>query len=245
MSARDRTVLAIIVVIAAIVGPWVLVIQPRRDQASKLQRQISAQQSQLDAVRAQLSVGAAAQARFAASYTTLVRLGEAVPTTDDTPSLVYQIQAAASASGVDFQSLTSSGSGGALSSAASAPAATASTTGAGGFPTQPFSFTFTGSFFRLASFLGRLQRFVVADNRNQLSVSGRLMTVDSITLGPGPNGFPQMSAAIDATAYLVPSSEGLLNGATPAGPAAPKTQTVSTPSSTSSPPAVIRNPVIR
>jgi type II secretory pathway pseudopilin PulG len=253
MSPRDRVVLIVICAVAAIVAPWLLVIQPKRDQASKLQSQVTAEQSQLDSARSQLAQGSAARAAFARSYTTLVRLGEAVPTDDNTPSLIYQLQAAAQAARVDFEGLTfNAGSGG----SSSAPTTSASgksssqtlppgaTIGPAGFPIEPFTFTFQGNFYHLAEFLGRLQNFVVATNQH-LSVSGRLMTLDAIALGPGSTGFPQMSATISATTYLLPASQGLLNGATPAGPAGSTTQTVSTSSSASTPPAVISAPTIR
>jgi type II secretory pathway pseudopilin PulG len=252
MSARDRTVLVVICVVAAIVAPWLLLIQPKRDQATKLQSQVSAEQSQLDSARAQLASGAAARAAFATSYTTLVRLGEAVPTDDNTPSLIYQLQAAAKATKVEFESLTfNAGSGGGSSAPTSTSSAQSAaslppgaTIGPAGFPVEPFTFTFQGNFFHLATFLGRLQSFVVANN-NRLSVSGRLMTLNAITLGPGSGGFPQMAATISATTYLLPASQGLLNGATPAGPAPSSTQTVSTSSSSGSAPAVISAPTVR
>jgi len=260
MSARDRTVLVIVCVVAAILAPWLLVIQPKQDQASKLQSQITAEQSKLDSARAQLASGASARAAFASSYTTLVRLGEAVPTDDNTPSLIYQLQAAAKATGVDFQSLTfnaGSSSGtptptptpspaapGGVAQTSTATLPPGATVGPAGFPIEPFTFTFQGNFFHLANFLGKLQRFVVANNRH-VSVSGRLMTLNSISLGAGSQGFPQISATISATTYLLPASQGLLNGATPAGPSAASTQTASAQGSTSPAPPALVTPVIR
>lgn len=253
MTARDRTVIAVVCAIAVIAAAWLLVVQPKRDQAAKLRRQISAAQVQLSSARSELANTQAAQKAFASSYATLVSLGEAVPTDDDTPSLIYQLQAAAKAAGVDFLSLTfNAGTGGssAPSSSSSSTASTASlppgaTVGPGNFPVEPFTFTFQGNFFHLANFLGRLQRFVVARNR-QVSVSGRLMTLNAISLGPGTSGFPQITATISATTYLLPASQGLVGGATPSGPAPTSTQTVSTSASGSSaPPAVVSAPLIR
>jgi type II secretory pathway pseudopilin PulG len=268
---RDRAIVGIACLAAAIIAPWLLVIQPKRAQASKLQGQINAEQSQLSSVRQQLAAGNAARAAFASSYTTLIRLGEAVPTDDNTPSLIYQLQAAAKAAKVDFQSLTFNAGQGAStstsnvnlaapkskssSSSSSTSSTTSSTTspltpalppgatiGPAGFPIEPFTFTFNGNFFHLANFLGRLQRFVVASNQ-KLSVSGRLMTLDAISLADSGT-FPQITATISATTYLLPSSQGLLNGATPAGPASSTTQTVSNTSPSSSlPPAVVTSPV--
>jgi len=259
MSARDRTILAVICLVAAVLGPWILVIQPKRDQAAKLQRQINAEQSQLDGVRAQLARGTEAKAAFATSYATLVRLGEAVPTDDNTPSLIYELQSAAHGSKVNFLGLTfnagaggssapapSSSSSSSSSQAAAAPLPPGAVIGPAGFPIEPFTFTFQGSFFNLGSFVGRLQKFVTANNQN-VSVSGRLMTLNAITLGPGASGFPQIEATISADTYLLPASQGLLNGATPSGPSSSSTQTVSDKSSSSSatPAAVVTAPTLR
>jgi type II secretory pathway component PulM len=265
MSTRDRTILIVACIAVALVAPYLLVISPKRQQVKKLDSKLSAVQSQLQTVQAQLAAGNQARAAFASSYTTLVRLGEAVPTDDNTPSLIYQLQAAAKSSKVDFQGMTfnagtagaapatptptgsSSAAGGSSSAAGGASAAATlppgATVGPAGFPIEPFTFTFGGNFFHLADFLGRLQRFVVANNQ-RLSVSGRLMTLNAISLAPNSSGFPQITATISATTYLLPASEGLLNGATPAGPASSTTQTVSNQSPSSpAPPAVVTSPV--
>jgi type II secretory pathway pseudopilin PulG len=249
MSTRDRTILGVLCLVAAIVAPWLLVVSPKRAQASKLETQINAVQAQLTSVQQQLAQGERARAAFASSYTTLVRLGEAVPTDDNTPSLIYQLQSAAKKSSIQFQSLTfNAGQGGGSSSPSSSSAGSASlppgaTVGPAGFPVEPFTFTFAGNFFHLADFLGRLQRFVIATNK-KVAVSGRLMSLNGITFAPNSTAGPQIQATIAATTYLLPASEGLLNGATPAGPATSTTQTVSNRSpSSSAPPAVVTSPV--
>lgn len=91
--------------------------------------------------------------------------------------------------------------------------------GAAGFPTMPFTFTFNGSFFRLQDFLARLDRFTEADGRKVI-VRGRLLTVDGFSLAAGPKGFPNMTAIISATSYLLPAEQGLMAGATPLAPGA-------------------------
>lgn len=255
MSKRDRIVIGVVLGLAVVVGSWLLVIQPKRDQASKLSSQVNAEQTQLETVRTKVAAGQAAKNAYASSYTSLVKLGEAVPADDNVPSLIYQIQGAAQASRVDFRDLAlSPGSAGAAPSPpTTSPSATqavtaalppGATVGPAGFPIEPFNFSFRGNFFHLANFFGRLQRFVVATNK-RVSVSGRLMTLNAITLGPGPQGFPQITASISATTYLVPATQGLLNGATPTGPSSqPGTQPVSTPtSSTPAPTAVVATPV--
>ncbi len=133
------------------------------------------------------------------------------------PSLIYQLQQAASSTGIDFRNLVlaSAGAGAAApapvaaatavtntgtgaAAAAAAPAAAAVlppgvTLGPAGLPIEPFTFTFNGNFFHLANFFGRLERFVVVHNQH-LSVSGRLLSLNAISLSPGPKGFPQITA---------------------------------------------------
>jgi hypothetical protein len=84
---------------------------------------------------------------------------------------------------------------------------------------MPFSFKFSGNFFRLDSFLSRLESYITA-RREAVDVSGRLLLINGISLTAGDGGFPTMSASVAATAYLVPSAQGTFNGATPTGPSA-------------------------
>jgi hypothetical protein len=255
MTARDRSILIVVLIVAAIAASWLLLIQPKRSQAAKLAAQITTEQSQLGAARTQVAEGESARSAYSHSYATLVRLGEAVPADDNVPSLIVQVQGAATASGVDFRSLTLNP--GAVSSTPTTTATTPTTPttttsaaasqalaaslppgasiGPAGFPVEPFTFTFQGSFFHLSDFFGRLQRFVTATNA-RVWVSGRLMTLNAISLGPGPNGFPQITASVSATTFIVPAAQGVTNGGTAAGPSS--SQSVSTTPSTVAPAAV-------
>lgn len=236
MNARDRLLIAIALSVAVVVAAWVLIIAPKRNQAARLGAEISAARAQLQTAGNQAATATADQRAYAANYATVARLGEAVPSDDDTGSLIYQLQAAASRSGVAFRSLvldassasspapSSSSSGSSShatsgsSNALSAPLPPGASIGPAGFPTMPFTFTFQGNFFDLSNFLARLQRFVTT-TASGIEVHGRLMTLNAISLGPGPRGFPQIVATISATTYLLPPGQGLTAGATPAGPA--------------------------
>lgn len=262
MTGRDRIVILVVLALGAVAAGWLLVVSPKRDQAASLSTQISAQQSQLDTLRGQVNAGETARTAFAGRYAELARLGEAVPPDDDVPSLIYQVQSAAQAAKVSFRSLQLTG-GGSSSSATPAPssssppssgAAAASAAGAGalppgatvgaaGLPTEQFTFTLSGNFFHLAKFFNGLQSFVTARG-STLLISGRLMTINGINLTPGPNGFPQTTATVSATTYIVPATQGAMGGATPAGPAtAPQAHASTSGSSTGGPAAVITSPL--
>ncbi|MBV9606987.1 MAG: hypothetical protein JO027_17880 [Solirubrobacterales bacterium] len=264
MTARDRIVIMVVLVVGAVVAGWMLVVSPKRDQAASLGTQISAQQSQLDSARSQLAAGESARSAFAGQYAQLAKLGEAVPPDDDVPSLIYQVQNAAQGAKVSFRGLqlgnatassgtpSSSASSSSSSSSSSATGSAASAAsqlppgaavGPAGLPTEQFTFTLTGNFFRLADFFNRLQSFVTSRG-STLLISGRLMTINGINLAPAATGFPQITANVSATTYIVPATEGAFGGATPAGPAtAPQAQASTSSSSTGAPSAAITSPL--
>jgi Tfp pilus assembly protein PilO len=263
VTGRDRIVVMVVLAVAAVVAGWMLVVSPKRSEASSLSSQIASEQSQLDSVRSQVDAGLAAQKAFAGQYAQLARLGEAVPPTDDIPSLIVQVQSAAQAAHVGFRGLqltpgsssspatpsTSSGSSGSSSSTGAAPAAPlppGAAVGPAGLPTENFTFTLSGSFFSLANFFNRLNNFVISRN-SQLLISGRLMTINAINLSPGAAGSSRLSASVSATTYIVPSTQAPTPSTGSAGSAASATasaQPQTSGSSTAAPAATIA-PVIR
>jgi hypothetical protein len=253
MTARDRTVIMVVLALGAIVAGWLLVVSPKRSQASALGGQITSVQSQLTSARSQVAAGEEARTAFAGQYAQLARLGEAVPPSDDIPSLIYQVQSAAQAAHVSLRALQLSPGSSSSSPSTSSSSSTASSTalppgaavGAAGLPTDQFTFTLAGNFFNLANFFNRVQNFVVS-SKNHLLISGRLMTINAISLAPGSNGFPQITANVSATTYIVPPTQGPTDGATATGPGttSPQPQTSTSGSSSSTPAATIA-PVLR
>ena len=88
---------------------------------------------------------------------------------------------------------------------------------AAGFSVMPFTLQFEGKYLSLSAFFSELQKFVKVSNE-KVDVTGRLLRVENFTLSPGK--YPQLTAAIGATSYLVPAAQGVTGGATPQGPAA-------------------------
>jgi hypothetical protein len=256
VTRRDRIVLGVVVAAAALAAFWFLVLGPKRDDAKKLTDQVSAQQTRLSTAQSNLAQSQAARSAYKTNYSTVARLGKAVPADDDVPSLVYQLARTSEGAHVDFRSIKVSGGGssgtptpptpspspGGKSGAATAtpvatptPSATqgasvglppGSSVGPAGFPTMPFSFQFDGSFFQLATFFNRLESYVVSGPTG-VDVTGRLLQIDGISLNAAASGFPHMTASVAATAFLLPATQGATNGATPNAPAAGGPQPVS------------------
>jgi hypothetical protein len=125
MTARDRLMIAGVLLVVALAGFWFFAFAPKRQQAAALQTKIDAANSRL--AEAQRGAAAAEQARgrYHADYAEVAKLGKAVPKSDALPSLSYQLQSAAHDARIDFRTLKVNGSGGTGPVAAPATAATA------------------------------------------------------------------------------------------------------------------------
>ncbi len=229
MTRRDRTVLLVVVTAALIGAFWFLVMSPTRKDASALDKKIAAQQQRLTAAETQVSAAQSAKRGYESDYAAVAELGQAVPADDDVASMIYQLDRAARGARIDFRSFKLTATGQA-STAAAEPAADAggaqtigqlppgAAVGAAGFPTMPFDFNFDGSFFRMQKFLARVARLTRVRDGG-IDVNGRLLTIDRIQISASRKGFPKVRAEISATAFVVPSDEGLTGGATVEGPA--------------------------
>jgi hypothetical protein len=259
VTARDRMVILVVLAVGAIVAGWFVMVSPKRHQAATLSSQISSEQAQLDTARTQLAAGEEARTAFAGQYAQLARLGEAVPPDDDIPSLIYEVQSAAQQAHVNFSGLqltggsstttpSSSGSSSSTSGTSASQLPPGASVGAAGLPTEQFTFTLNGNFFHLSDFFNNLQNFVVSKD-NRLLISGRLMTINAISLSPDTTGFPEISASVSATTYIVPATQGPTGGATQAGPgtssSSPSQPQASTSGSSTSTPAATIAPVLK
>ena len=242
MTTRDRIVIIVLAALAVVAAAWLLAVAPEREQAAKLSTQVSAARSALATAESGVTSARSAQAGYAAAYASLVSLGKAVPTGQEVPSLIYQLEQASNQKRVEFNSITNGGSAGGSSGApSSATAATA------GFTQMPFTFTFNGSFFDLYRLFQQLNGFTLRTASGGLQVSGRLLTIQSVKLAPASTGTGtgqssggQLTGTITATAYVLPASQGLTGGATAASPAgATQATSGSAPSSSATTPAVI------
>jgi Tfp pilus assembly protein PilO len=241
MSARDRLVLMAIAAFAVVGAVWMLAVSPARKQASALAGEVASVQGQLSGVKGELAGASEVRARYGAAYASLVTLGKAVPTADEVPGLMYAIDQAANHKKVQFTSISNgSASGGHSSSSSSAASSTAQ---GSGLHQLPFTFTFSGSYQDLCLLLAQLEGFTVQGRSGTLKVSGRLLTIQGITLGGAAGsasagggaqaGKPgvEMTWTITASAYVLPASTSSGSGGTPAGaqPSGPATTPTSSP----------------
>jgi Tfp pilus assembly protein PilO len=155
--------------------------------------------------------------------------GAAAESANTAQQTADQRSAAAEQSGVapaDAQTSTSSGGGLPVGGGAATPGAPTAGGAPAGLETVPLELEFVGNFFNLADFFHSVKRFVRVANENVV-VSGRLITVESVRWSSEPEIFPRLRAELTATIYLSPKSQGTTAGAAPTGPApvAPSTTT--------------------
>jgi len=240
MTGRDRIVIVVLAALAVVGAAWLLVLAPEREKASKVSAEVSTAQAQLSTAENEVSAARGAEAGYPAAYTSLVRLGKAVPTGQEVPSLIFQLEQASNRKGVEFSSITSGGgAGGSSASSAATPAVAAA-----GFTQMPFTFVFSGSFFDLYKLFQQVNRFTLRTSSGSVEVSGRLLTIQGVQLAPttasgAEKSSGRLTGTITATAYVLPASQAVTGGATATSPTGAQSTSGSGASSPATTPAVI------
>jgi Tfp pilus assembly protein PilO len=229
VSRTTRILLAVGVTAAALAAYWYLALAPKREQVAKLDTEVATKQAAVQTAQATANNYETTRKAYRKNYSTVVRLGKAVPADDDVRSLVVQLDESARRAKIDFANIS-------VSDVSSPQGAAANPAPTSTFVTQPFSFSFEGGFFRLSEFFNQLDRYVQV-NGDAIDVTGRLLRIESFSLTPQA-GSDKLRAEIGATSYSLPSQQGLTAGATAQGPAAAAGTTApgTTPASSSTPP---------
>ena len=221
---RTKVLIPVVAGIVALAAFWFLVLAPKREEIAKLDTDVAAQEAKAEQSEQLVVTYRKAKADYRANYTTIARLGKAVPADDDVRSLLVQLDSTAKRSKVNFRSLSVGGGVSADGSTTTggtgelAPAPGAVPVGSAGFSAMPFTFAFSGSFFTLSDFFQRLEHFVTVQNED-IDVTGRLLLLGSIAITPDQGDLGKLEAQIGAASYLLPSTQGLTAGASPTAPA--------------------------
>jgi Type II secretion system (T2SS), protein M len=125
ISDRDRKILMVIVPIVALAAYWFLLLSPKREEADTAGQALAKQEQARDQAVQRVSQLENAKSSFSTDYATMVRLGKAVPSNVDMPSLIVQLDAAARGTGIRFQGV-------AAGERSAAPAPAPSSSGSGG-----------------------------------------------------------------------------------------------------------------
>lgn len=234
MNSNNRAIVAIVALAVLAFVFWTQLLSPKREEAKELGAHVERLEASLVQHNAEIAEGEEAKKEFSNDYQRLVVVGKAVPGDDDVASLLVQTNRLADRTGGTFRDiqLSAEGSGeeavappaagGGEPASATEVAASllplGATVGPAGLAVMPYTVTFDGNFFEIANFIKGVDSLVATD-KEEVRVDGRLVTVDGFALEADPEiGFPALQASFALTTYLTPPGEGVTGGATPESP---------------------------
>jgi len=224
MTTNDTRTIAVVALagIAIVAALWMLAISPKREERAEVKANVAAQQARLSTAEAQLASFELAKKQFPVKLAELKRLDKAVPARGAISSLLRQLQRRAKVRNSNLR-LIALKSGGATSGSTSGVTTPGATVGPNGLAALPFEFEFTGEYFDLRDILATVRRSVSV-KKDKINVSGRLLTIDSVSFSRPEVDSPRTKATLSATAYIAPDG-----AATPQPPAAAGATTPATP----------------
>lgn len=247
MKSSSRLIVSILVVAMMAIGFWVLLLGPKREEASELSAEAGQLQVALSEAQSKAAAAEAARQEFPADYRQLVVLGQAVPAGDETSSLLVELSALAKKAQVKFDSIKLERSGasaatpvptpapapapappGAPSGAVSASATVPPTEAAASLLPLGASIGTAGLGVMPYSLTFHGNFFQIADfvkgidsmvhTGKKFAVDGRLVTLNGFALTTEPET-TALTANFSVTAYVTPPTQGLTAGATSTAPA--------------------------
>lgn len=134
ITDRDRRILLFLVPVLVLGAYWFLLLAPKREEANTAAQELATQEQRRDDARLRAASLSNARTDFAADYSQLVRLGKAVPTAVDMPTILVQLDDAARGTDIEFTRVTAQEREAAAPAAP--PADSAPPAAAGGTPAQ-------------------------------------------------------------------------------------------------------------
>jgi Pilus assembly protein, PilO len=206
LTPKVVAVLAMVAVAAVALVGWFGLVSPQRSTASDLDRQIADAKTQLAVAKSTTDSGAAGKGSGASA----LALGRAMPQQVEMSGVLRQLLRAADRSDVRLDSVT--------------PQAAAAKSG---YSAVPINVVVTGRYFGVQQFLREL-RTQAGVAGPHVRASGRLFSVDSVSLAAGAAKLPQLAATIQLNFFTYSGSPA------PAAPATPKTAPQSSTSASAS-----------
>ena len=105
LTQRDQRILIFLIPIVVLVGYWFLLLSPKRDDLAEAKTARDQMVQRRDTAVARVAQLERARQTFASDFAAVVRLGKAVPSFVDAPSLLLQLDQAADGTAIDFNSV--------------------------------------------------------------------------------------------------------------------------------------------
>jgi Tfp pilus assembly protein PilO len=121
VSSTNRTLIAILALVGLGIAFWILMLSPKREEASKLSAEADQLRVSVSESQRQVEEAEAAKQEFPVDYQRLVVLGQAVPSNEETSSLLVELSRIARQSKVRFEGIQLESAGGGEEAASVAP----------------------------------------------------------------------------------------------------------------------------
>lgn len=207
MSRRNIYILSGVGLIALIALFWFFLLSPLREGIAETEAQIEVERQSLMAAQAKLAQLEQYRKAALRNEARLLELAKMVPSSDEVPSLILQVQDLASEAGIDFLQI-SPGEAQAV----------------GDYSVIALSLQMEGTFFDINDFIYRAEQLAAGP--------GRLLSVAQVDLAPASEAkkgkSPDLAAGITMKAFRRPPGAALPDLST-AGPAAPASPVADSP----------------
>jgi Tfp pilus assembly protein PilO len=225
MMTNDTRTIAVTVLagIAILAGLWMWAISPKREERAQVKDNVAAQQARLSTAQAQLASFQATKKQFPVKLAELKKLDKAVPARGAISSLLRQLQRRAKVRHSNLRLVALSSGATATPGSTGGVSTPGATVGPDGLAALPFQFEFTGEYFDLRDILATVRRSVSV-RKDKVKVTGRLLTIDSLSFTRTDPTTTRTRATLTATAYVAPDG-----AATPQPPAGVAAVTPATP----------------
>jgi Tfp pilus assembly protein PilO len=182
MSPRTLQIAAGVTVLVFAAALWFLLVAPKRSATADAESRLADAQLRL----AEAQAAANRPRGSGAPVSDVFRLAKAMPASTDQPGLVLEIASLADRTGVTLRSFTPETAAAAV----------------GGPTLIPLTVSVGGSYAQITKFL-RATRELVSVRDGNIRATGRLFTIQSVTLGESvAHGFPKLDATIMLNAYV-------------------------------------------
>jgi hypothetical protein len=106
ITDRDRKILLLLLPVVVLGVYWFMLLAPKREEAATAGQELAAQEQRRDDAQMRSASLSDARTDFAADYSELIRLGKAVPTGVDMPTVLVQLEDAARGTDIKFKRIT-------------------------------------------------------------------------------------------------------------------------------------------
>ena len=105
LTDRDRKIVLVLVPVLLAAAYWFLLLGPKRDESARLGDELAQAEIDRDDAVARAQAVSSAKGGFAADFAEVLRIGKAIPSTVDMPSLLVQLDRAATGTSIGFNSI--------------------------------------------------------------------------------------------------------------------------------------------